>query len=352
MSDRIHVGRNAGSIKKNNSYEPVDRVLLWTGDDTYFRSPDVSDAVWDAMTGFILEADCPYATQAIADARLSELEGFVFTPFQADTAFVDPAADLGDGITIGGVYSMIGSQKLYFDSLCASDVSAGTVSEESSEGPHVSYQDRQFARMRSEVGKVSAQLVITNQSITAEVEARQSADSSLSSRITQTADAITSEVTARQNADSSLSTRITQNATSITSEVTARTNADSALSSRIEQTLSSISFSVTNGDDSSTLRMTATKEDGTSVSIGAQNITFSGVVTFDDLETEGSTVINGANITTGLIDADYINVSGIAEVQRARMVQSICEAMDHLRGMAISLIRILLCRYCQINRCT
>lgn len=39
-------------------------------------------------------------------------------------------------------------------------------------------------------------------------------------------------------------------------------------------------------------------------------ITITGYVTFNDLEESGSTVINGDNITTGTIDAEYLNLRG------------------------------------------
>ena len=69
-----------------------------------------------------------------------------------------------------------------------------------------------------------------------------------------------------------------------------------------------ITLTTTNGSTSSTIRI---KHNG--VTIDSASVSFSGVVTFDDLETEGYTTINGANITTGTIDAAYISTD-IAQV--------------------------------------
>ena len=69
-----------------------------------------------------------------------------------------------------------------------------------------------------------------------------------------------------------------------------------------------ITLTTTNGSTSSTIRI---KHNG--VTIDSASVSFSGVVTFDDLETEGNTTINGANITTGTIDAAYISTE-IAQV--------------------------------------
>ena len=69
--------------------------------------------------------------------------------------------------------------------------------------------------------------------------------------------------------------------------------------------MDSITLSVTNGSDSSTIQLKAG-----STTISSANITFNGMVTFNDLSTAGSTIINGANITTGTISADRINLTG------------------------------------------
>lgn len=270
MSDRVYVGREAASVKKNNAYEPVDRVLLWTGDDSFVRSPNVSDSEWESMTGYILEADCPYATQALADARLAELQGMVFTPYQATNAFVDPAADLGDAVTVGGVYSIIGSQKIFFDSLCVSDISAGTVSDEVSDGVYKPYTEKRAARALSAANKALAQLTVTNERI----------------------EGIVSDVDGMQ--------------------------------STITQLSNSISLVVTNGEVNAASIVAAINDDGSSsVVISADKLDLSGVATFsaitdaiDDLEDDmsrGNTVINGGCITTGTIDAQYISTD-IADV--------------------------------------
>lgn len=68
-----------------------------------------------------------------------------------------------------------------------------------------------------------------------------------------------------------------------------------------------ITLTTTNGSTSSTIRI---KHNG--VTIDSASVSFSGVVTFDDLETEGNTTINGANITTGTISADYIDTENLA----------------------------------------
>ena len=58
---------------------------------------------------------------------------------------------------------------------------------------------------------------------------------------------------------------------------------------------------------SSTIRI---KHNG--VEIDSAEVKFSGVVSFNDLLTQGNTTINGANITTGVVSADYIDTENLA----------------------------------------
>ena len=52
-----------------------------------------------------------------------------------------------------------------------------------------------------------------------------------------------------------------------------------------------------------------------SVLIDASKIDLQGYVTFTNLSTAGQTTINGANITTGTIDADQVKVKGSFQVR-------------------------------------
>lgn len=76
------------------------------------------------------------------------------------------------------------------------------------------------------------------------------------------------------------------------------------VTSSINSTIDGMNFTVSNGASSSTLTLRRG-----STNINSATISFTGVVTFSDLSTNGRTTINGANITTGTISADRIDVS-------------------------------------------
>lgn len=77
----------------------------------------------------------------------------------------------------------------------------------------------------------------------------------------------------------------------------------------ITQKVNSIRLHVANGDKSATIELKA----GEAV-ISSQTISMKGLVTFNDLKAEGATTINGSNITTGTLNAEYVKLKGKFEV--------------------------------------
>lgn len=107
-----------------------------------------------------------------------------------------------------------------------------------------------------------------------------------------------------------LNSAITQTVNSITSEVSqnyATKETTNSLSTRISQTVRSISMTTTDNGTSCGLTIKLKNEDGTELSSNQANIELSGLVTFSDLSGSGTTTINGANITTGSLNADKVS---------------------------------------------
>lgn len=96
---KFFVGDDVTSFEDNGRQLPVSRVTL--------RADDAGVLTAGDDTGMELEADCPHATQAMVDAILDRVKGRRYQMFSAGDAGLDPSAELGDGITAGGVYSEI-----------------------------------------------------------------------------------------------------------------------------------------------------------------------------------------------------------------------------------------------------
>lgn len=94
--------------------------------------------------------------------------------------------------------------------------------------------------------------------------------------------------------------------------------------SAIDQYARSITLSVTNGETSSTIKLLAG-----GVQIASQVISMDGLVTFTGLEA-GTTVINGGCIQTGLINAQYLNLTGSITFSdlSSSVQQDISDALD------------------------
>ena len=140
----IDIGKLATAIDIAPAFPAIDRVIIKLDEKTGYRSPDVTDATWEAMTGRILEAYCPWTSQAVADAVLDVVDGFIYQPYEATGATIDPACQLGDGITINGTTSMIYKQVLHLDPRCAADFSAPFDEEVNHEYPYRSAAQRRI----------------------------------------------------------------------------------------------------------------------------------------------------------------------------------------------------------------
>lgn len=261
LSDSVFLGQKVATLESAPALDPVSKVILLVDDENYFEA--------GTDGGRVLEVTCPYATQQMANDLLATLSGYSYQPAQAGDALLDPAAEIGDALTVDGIYTMIAQMDLTFDALMTSDVGAPGEEEIESEYPYQSQQTTESNRKLADTRSL----------------------------ITKTADQIQLTV---ENELQKLSAQITVQLDSITSQVN---GLDGQVSS-IEQYVDSITLSVSNGSTSSTIQLKAG-----STTISSQTITMDGLVTFIGLA-NGTTTINGGCIKTGTIDADRLNLTG------------------------------------------
>ena len=140
-ADTIDIGDHAVELDQAPAFDAIDRVILYAGEnkETGYRSPE---AMFDQLTGRILEAYCPWTSQQLADDLLDIVDGYVYQPFVASGANIDPAMQLGDGIEVGGITSVIFNATLTLDARCAADLSAPYEEEINHEYPYRSPAQR------------------------------------------------------------------------------------------------------------------------------------------------------------------------------------------------------------------
>lgn len=311
--DSVFLGANAASFERKGESQAISKITLVVDEENFYSAGDA--------TGYELTADCPWATQAMADALLTAMRGRTITAYAAGSALLDISAELGDGITVNGVYSEIGKMDITCDLMDTADVSSDVAGDVEQEYATVGSLTQTVNRVRKSV----TELIVEAGQITAHITDVQN---ELESQITLTAESLTSQITDTKNG---LESQIQQTTTSLTSTITDTKNdlesqiqqTSSSLTSQIrdaednissiEQKVDNITLSVDNGEDRSSISLSV---DG--VEVDSVTVRFTGGVVFESDLAEGNTSINGACIDTGEIDVDYINLYGEMGVRESR----------------------------------
>ena len=133
-------------------------------------SPEIKVVIDLTRSGKTMEANCPLCKpsnrQTIADNLLQSLSGYGYQPFYATGAEVNPLAELGDGLTVNGIYAGMYQQDLTFDQLMVSDIGAPYEEELESE---YSYEDSHERTYRRKFADIAAEFVIHSDEIAARV---------------------------------------------------------------------------------------------------------------------------------------------------------------------------------------
>ena len=187
MNEHFFVGKRVSSFDEKKARLPISKVVLWLDSQNAIVSGD--------DTGTVIEQNCPYATQEMADNLLSVLSGYEYQPFSASNAVIDPLAELGDGITVNGQHGVLGYQKIYFAPGQLCDISApgaGEVSNEYAVGGYNKVEtNREIKKVGSSITKTAEEIRLE---VAAFVESVNGDVSELQSSITQTAKDIRAEV--------------------------------------------------------------------------------------------------------------------------------------------------------------
>ena len=192
MSDKYYIGGDITSFADNGKYKPISRVTLLVDDENSLTAGD------DA--GMEIVASCPHATQAMVNALLQTMKGYQYQAYEAGAANIDPAAELGDGVTVGGIYSPL--SKLSDDGRGYANISSPGELEMEDEYPSSGYITQEFnrklAETRSSITKTSEEINLKVEGIDGRV-----------SDITQTVDGISLSVTSASSPDGQTTATIT-----------------------------------------------------------------------------------------------------------------------------------------------
>ena len=262
LSDKIFLGSNVGELETGDMPANITRVNLSVDSDHYYTAGD--------DTGRAIEVTCPWGSQEMANSILTSVRGKTYQPYTATDALLDPAAEIGDAVTVGGYYSVIADISTLFDRASAPTISAPGSDEIDDEYPYESRErretNRQLAQTRSIISKTSEEILLK----------------------------VENEL---EGLSSSFSVQLQQ----IQSQVTGLNGQVSSITQKVDN----ITLSVSNGSTSSSISLSVG-----GVTVSSQTIQMNGLVTFTGLA-NGTTTIDGACIKTGTIEASRIDTDSL-----------------------------------------
>lgn len=233
MPNKHYVGDNLTSFSNNGDALPVSRVTLFVDSENAYTAGDDS--------GYEITADCAYATQEMADTLLKRLQNYKYRMFSASDGALDPAAELGDGITAGGVYGILAH--INDDGNGYPSFDAPGKAELEDEYPMDGYLTQQYRQeMSRQSTTLRSEITKTAEEIRLEVSSTYSTKTELSDGLKESEESFTAKI--EETAKSITSTvegEISEKYTELSGKIT---NTETTLSSKIDQTAEHITSTV------------------------------------------------------------------------------------------------------------
>lgn len=158
--DKTYLGRRLAEFSPGIASQPITKVELLD------ENGDVV-GVSGSDTGRTLTALQPDGTNAMAAAILAKVSGYKHIGYEGRKALLDPAAELGDAVTVDGLYVPLIALDMTFDPLLAPDISAPDADEIDDEYPYKSPTQRQIER---NMAKTRSLITKTSEAITLRVD--------------------------------------------------------------------------------------------------------------------------------------------------------------------------------------
>ncbi len=257
MSEKYFVGQDMTSFADNGRYRPISRVTLLLDDEKSLTAGD--------DTGMEITASCPHATQAMVNALLQKMKGYQYQAYEAGAANIDPAAELGDGVNVGGLYSPL--SRIADDGRGYADISSPGELEMEDEYPSGGYIkqefDRKIAETRSSITKTSDAINLRIDGVNGEVSSLKVSLGNVQSVVSTKIDGKTAQSMIDQSVnkielrvdgvDSDISS-LRVELGNVRSEVSGKIDGNTA-QSLIDQSIDKIELSVSSGSDGSTFTL-------------------------------------------------------------------------------------------------
>lgn len=156
MNNSYNALRNITSFRNTGKSQPISGIELMVDEkNMYFAGND---------SGYVMTIDCPYGTQEMANDLLAKAKGFEYQGFTAEQVILPPETELGDGITVAGIYGMVARRSFKFTPGMTSNIEAPRELEVQHEYKYSSPQqrrtERQIAEARSTFTKTAEEITL------------------------------------------------------------------------------------------------------------------------------------------------------------------------------------------------
>ena len=290
MSDKYYVGGDITSFSDNGKYKPISRVTLLVDDENSLTAGD--------DTGMEVIASCPHATQPMVSALLQTMKGYQYQAYEAGAANIDPAAELGDGVTVGGIYSPL--SKLSDDGRGYAGISSPGEAEMEDEYPAEGYITQEFNR---KIAETRSTITKTSEEIMLKVEGVDGRVTSLSTSI----NGIEANISSLDGSITNIKVDINNLRTTVSGKIDGST-----AQSMIDQSIDKITLRVSSSNGGTTFEILSNGVvvDSTgSIDLHVDAVNIDGTLTASEIEGDTITVRNDNGRRCGYIYTEYASTA-------------------------------------------
>lgn len=183
-ADKLNLGKNVRDLDESPVYDPISCVRLIAGTDqngnqiVYTAGEPKFGRTLDVENRLIRD---PTQGQRVANNILQTIQGYAYKPFSATGAILDPAAEIGDGVSVDAVYSVLADIETTFSPLMTANIGAPEDGSIDHEYPYESSENRLIAQ---EIQGLRTSFIVENGRIMAEISDVQNTQEGLSSKVT------------------------------------------------------------------------------------------------------------------------------------------------------------------------
>lgn len=166
-ADQIILNQSVRDFDASPEYDKITGVKIITG------KTDDNQEVYEFYgneEGYVLTFENPWGTRKMAKNILSKIKKYAYQPFTASDAILDPVAEIGDAVTVGGINSVIAELETKFTPLMPATISAPNGSDIDHEYTYDSVEKRSVKSLSNSINTLRTSFNVTNGQIESRIE--------------------------------------------------------------------------------------------------------------------------------------------------------------------------------------